>query len=170
MYVISNDQSLLMFRRLSKLVFNFRYRTTSSAPKEWSLAGFHGNCRILRVIDGDTLEVGIIKDLRRVRLRLRIMGVDTPETRTRNPVEKRCGIYVKRIVQERLVDTTTRIIISDHDKYGRAVGDVLVSSDMWMSTWLLCNNYAIPYTGGKREFKEEDYTKLFMILDQNSSV
>ena len=54
-------------------------------------------CKILRVVDGDTVDVDI--DLGfgvwMHRERVRMMGIDTPESRTRDKVEKKLNALVK---------------------------------------------------------------------------
>ena len=51
-------------------------------------------CKVLRVVDGDTVDVDI--DLGfgiwQKNERVRIMGIDTPESRTRNKIEKKFGL------------------------------------------------------------------------------
>ena len=62
------------------------------------------NCNIVKVVDGDTVDVDIDLGfgmwLRNERVRL--YGIDTPECRTRDPEEKLCGMYAKKVVQDYL--------------------------------------------------------------------
>ena len=70
-------------------------------------------CTILRVVDGDTVDVDI--DLGfgvwMRKERIRILGIDTPESRTRDKVEKTYGILAKNFVKKlsacRLITNTT---------------------------------------------------------------
>ena len=59
-------------------------------------------CKIVKVIDGDTVDVDI--DLGfgvwMHKERVRVHGIDTPESRTRDKVEKKFGLYAKKIVQQ----------------------------------------------------------------------
>ena len=61
-------------------------------------------CKVLKVIDGDTVDVdidlgfGIVLRDERVRL----MGIDTPESRTRDKVEKQFGLASKKRLKEML--------------------------------------------------------------------
>ena len=61
-------------------------------------------CKVVKVIDGDTVDVDIdlgfgiiLKDER-----VRIMGIDTPESRTRDRVEKKFGLAAKAKLKELL--------------------------------------------------------------------
>ena len=60
------------------------------------------NCNIVKVVDGDTVDVDIDLGfgmwLRNERIRL--YGIDTPESRTRDPEEKQAGLYAKKINQQ----------------------------------------------------------------------
>ena len=59
-------------------------------------------CRVIKVIDGDTVDVDIDLgfDIVLRDERVRIMGIDTPESRTRDKVEKKCGLASKARLKE----------------------------------------------------------------------
>ena len=59
------------------------------------------NSKILRVVDGDTIDVDIDLGfgITMVNQRIRLQGVDTPESRTRDLEEKKFGLLAKKIVQ-----------------------------------------------------------------------
>ena len=63
----------------------------------WESTMFEYKCKILRIVDGDTVDVDI--DLGfgiwRHRERVRLVGIDTPESRTRDLVEKKFGNAAK---------------------------------------------------------------------------
>ena len=62
------------------------------------------NARILRVVDGDTVDVDIDLGfgMAYVKQRVRMLGIDTPESRTRDLEEKRFGLAAKKYVQKYL--------------------------------------------------------------------
>lgn len=80
-----------------------------------------------RVVDGDTIDAYInlgfgIKLFRRIRL----IGIDAPETRTKNSEEKHKGIAVKEWLINKLTDCKI-IVITEKDttgKYGRVLGTI----------------------------------------------
>ena len=92
--------------------------------------------KIIKVVDGDTVDVdidlgfGISLNNERVR----IMGIDTPESRTRDKVEKKFGLAAKARLKELLGKDTvlkTQIGRGGEDmkgKFGRILGDFLVDS------------------------------------------
>ena len=115
--------------------------------------------KIVKVIDGDTVDVdidlgfGIILSDERVR----IMGIDTPESRTRDKVEKTFGLAAKDRLKELLGETSvlqTQINKNGEDmkgKFGRILGD-FVSNDQRMITNILVEEgHAVAYFGGSKE-------------------
>lgn len=87
------------------------------------------NAKLIRVIDGDTVDAMI--DLGFdvwVKKRIRLHGINAPETRTKNLDEKREGFVAKARLQE-LLDTVNGnfILISEGvGKYGRCLGILLI--------------------------------------------
>lgn len=88
------------------------------------------NCIINRVVDGDTVDVKIDLGfgvwLRNERVRLQ--GVDAPETRTRDLEEKEKGLETKAFVESVLPVGSKQKLMSTgfNGKYGRILGDFLV--------------------------------------------
>lgn len=88
------------------------------------------NCVIRRVVDGDTVDVdidlgfGVWLNNQRIRL----CGVDAPETRTRDLVEKLFGYHTTEFVESTLPVNSRQLLISREfqGKYGRILGDFLV--------------------------------------------
>ena len=115
--------------------------------------------KLIRVIDGDSLEVDLDLGLRVHRIdSMRIMGVDTPEIRSSDPVHKEAGFAVKAVVEKLLKDKDLLVLSEKMDKYGRVLGDVCVqlgveadvSKFIVLSAFLLEHNLGRPYEGGSR--------------------
>ena len=99
-------------------------------------------CKIIRVVDGDTVDVDIDLGFG-VWLkgeRVRVMGIDTPESRTRDKVEKQFGLAAKARLKSLLGKTSilkTQVSKKGEDmkgKFGRVLGDFDVydfSTDSW---------------------------------------
>ena len=118
---------------------------------------------IIKVIDGDTVDVdidlgfGIVMKDERVR----IMGIDTPESRTRDKVEDLFGEAAKARVKELLdgdVILKTQINKNGEDmkgKFGRILGDFMVEryeGQLEMLTDILIEEgHAVAYFGGSKE-------------------
>ena len=115
-------------------------------------------CKILRVVDGDTVDVDI--DLGfgiwQKNERVRIMGIDTPESRTRDKVEKKFGLAAKAKLKSLLGKTTvlkTTINKKGVDmkgKFGRVLGDFLLKNKK-ISEILCKEGHAVAYFGGSKK-------------------
>jgi micrococcal nuclease len=120
--------------------------------------------KLIRVVDGDTVDVDI--DLGfgiwMLKERVRIMGIDTPESRTRNKVEKLFGLAAKKRVKELLGKSSvlkTQVARDGEDmkgKFGRILGDFDVydaSKDAWrpLTQVLIDEGHAVDYYGGSKE-------------------
>jgi len=120
--------------------------------------------KVVRVIDGDTVDVDI--DLGfgicLKKERVRIMGIDTPESRTRDKVEKKFGLAAKARLKSLLGKSSilkTQISKKGEDmkgKFGRILGDFDVydhATDSWRpATQILVEEgHAVPYFGGSKD-------------------
>jgi len=119
-------------------------------------------CKILRVVDGDTVDVDIDLGFNvwLHRERVRIAGIDAPESRTRDLTEKLFGKAAKERVKEFLpVGSTCTLLCKTYDstgKFGRILGDFEVYDgeyDRWcsMAEKLIDEGYVAPYTGGNKD-------------------
>ena len=121
----------------------------------------HGySCKLLRVVDGDTCDAMI--DLGFdvwVKNRIRFMGVDTWESRTRNNEEKVKGLAAKEFTKDLLKnsdDGKFSIISHGNGKYGRVLGELFVTGhEKSVNELLIENGHAYSYHGEKKkEFKK----------------
>ena len=117
---------------------------------------FYYGCELLRVIDGDTIDVradlGFDVSL---KLRLRFAGINTPESRTRNLEEKAMGLAAKARLVE-ILESADRIEFESHGKgkFGRVLATpyVVIDDDRTDVCQLLVReDHARLYDGGKRE-------------------
>ena len=86
-------------------------------------------CKIKKVVDGDTVDVDIDLgfDVILTDQRIRLYGIDTPESRTRDKVEKRFGLASKEFLKGMLGKTSTLKTHKDaKGKFGRILGEFLV--------------------------------------------
>ena len=104
---------------------------------------------ITRIIDGDTVDCDIDLGFHiTLSERVRLIGVDTPETRTRDLVEKNNGLKSKRFVEE---FATGSVFIEVHGfgKFGRPLVE-LYKDNVNLNQKLIQLGLASPYFGGKR--------------------
>ena len=115
-------------------------------------------CTINRVVDGDTVDVDIDLGFGIVMTdeRVRVMGIDTPESRTSDKVEKIFGLAAKERLKEILSEDPilcTQIAKNGEDmkgKFGRVLGDFKVG-DRLATEILIEEGHAVPYFGGSKE-------------------
>ena len=123
-------------------------------------------CKIIRVVDGDTVDVDI--DLGfgvwLHKERVRIYGIDTPESRTRDLEEKRYGLAAKEFVKEFVRDKGGSNIVLRTRKYdakgkfGRILGDIIVDKKS-LSETMIKEHHAVPYHGQSKEEIAEAHLK-----------
>lgn len=125
------------------------------------------SCKILRIIDGDTVDVDI--DLGfgiwMHKERIRILGIDTPESRTRDLEEKKYGLAAKEFVGNLLPIGSTQILRTEKDKtgkFGRILGKFLIydkveDRQMHLGDIMIRDHYAVRYDGQSKELIAEQH-------------
>ena len=113
-------------------------------------------CSVVKVIDGDTVDVDIDLGfgvwLRKERIRLR--GIDTPESRTRDLEEKKYGLMAKLFLQKMLSesDIILKTFKDAEGKFGRILGDLYQTNDSTsINQHLVNNHHAVIYNGQSKE-------------------
>ena len=117
--------------------------------------------KITRVVDGDTMDcdidlgfgVWIHKE------RVRIYGIDTPESRTRDLEEKKYGLAAKAFVKEFVKGNKIILRTEKYDakgKFGRILGDIVVDK-VSLSETMIAKHHAVPYYGQSKEAIAESH-------------
>ena len=114
-------------------------------------------CKLIKVVDGDTIDVHI--DLGFSvwhKARVRMLGIDTPESRTRNLEEKALGLASKARLKELLKGNKLEIECSkEKGKFGRVLAIVYATNKevnrVDCNNQLCVEGHARPYFGGKKE-------------------
>ena len=116
-------------------------------------------CKVTRVVDGDTVDIDI--DLGfgvwLHKERVRIYGIDTPESRTRDKVEKRFGLLAKEFVKGFVKGSSVILRTQKYDakgKFGRILGDIIVD-DKSLSETMIQEHHAVAYHGQSKEDIQE---------------
>ena len=113
-----------------------------------------------RVVDGDTIDAYI--DLGfdvSIKKRVRFMGINTPESRTRDLEEKARGLAAKDRVKA-LLEGCDNITLNSHGvgKFGRCLGEIMLDKVdgqdkltlVSLNELLINEGHAVEYHGGKR--------------------
>lgn len=119
-------------------------------------------CRINKVLDGDTVDIDLDLGFNIVLAdqRVRMIGIDTPESRTSNKEEKVRGLLSKKKLSEKLiagswVKIRTHKDDGNDDKFGRILGEFILDDGTNVNQWLIENHYAVPYEGENKELVQE---------------
>ena len=118
--------------------------------------------KVTKVVDGDTIDVVI--DLGfdiMYKSRVRLFGIDTPESRTRDKVEKKYGLLSKKFLQENL--KKGKIVIKTHKnsetgKFGRILGEIFVNG-ININMLMCSKGHAVEYYGQSKDDIEEAHLK-----------
>ena len=112
-------------------------------------------CKVVRVVDGDTVDVDI--DLGfgvwLHKERVRIIGMDTPESRTRDKEEKKYGLAAKAELKVLLDDDDIKLVTKKYDakgKFGRILGDFKCNGRT-LSKVMIEMHHAVAYEGQSKE-------------------
>lgn len=130
-----------------------------------------------RVIDGDTVECFLDLGFEHYTLvKVRIKGIDAPELKSKNPLEREAAGMVK-ILMERFLEHSWNIttdqakwdthLVSysiDKDNRDRIIGDIMQTTGDYISTDLLASRVVRSYSGeGKRSpWSDEDLTAIIL--------
>jgi micrococcal nuclease len=126
---------------------------------------------VIAVVDGDTIDVDI--DLGfdiSLTKRVRLAGIDTPESRTTNKEEKVLGLEVKELLKKKLKEAKTIVIKTQlpdsTEKYGRILGWIyLDGAELSVNEALIAGGYAWGYMG---DTKVKDFEALRAIRAKNN--
>ncbi len=126
-------------------------------------------CEIVRVVDGDTVDVNIDLGFGTWihKERIRFKGIDTPESRTRDLEEKKAGLYAKSVVEGFLPVGSTQVLRTTKDKsgkFGRTLGDFSVfdgeqDRETSIVEYMIRHYVGVAYEGQSKELIKEQQLK-----------
>jgi micrococcal nuclease len=124
-------------------------------------------CQVTRVVDGDTVDANIdlgfdISYFSRIRL----FGIDTPESRTRNKDEKLRGLLAKEYIVNALTNGKQIVVktaLEKKGKYGRVLGSLVVDG-LDLNQDMIAKHLAVAYHGQSKADIEAEHLKNRQIL------
>ena len=105
------------------------------------------NAVCTRVVDGDTVDAMVDLGFSVwIHCRVRLQGIDAPETRTKNLKEKQAGLKTKAFLEQVMTDCDNKFVLESHGvgKYGRCLGTIYVDGEN-INQVLLVEGYAERY-------------------------
>ena len=116
---------------------------------------------VTKVVDGDTIDADI--DLGfdiSLTKRIRLAGIDTPESRTTNLKEKALGLESKEWMKKTLAGAKDILIKTElpdsTEKYGRIIGHLFINGqETSLNNQMIAEGYALAYDGGTKDMDLE---------------
>ena len=122
---------------------------------------FEYKCKLLRVIDGDTVDVDIDLGfgvwLRKQRIRL--YGIDTPESRTRDKEEKFYGKLSAKFLKEQCKNSSEiflKTYLDKKGKFGRILGELIVEG-VNINKMMIEKYMAVEYYGQSKDEIDKEH-------------
>ena len=135
----------IQMRLIKKLKFkNCTYANT----KPHKLVGEY-HAKVVKVYDGDTITVVMDPYGKIERFSIRIWGIDAPEMRSSNLLERNAAQRVQEVLAFRIMNKTVKLTCKGFDKYGRVLASVNYR-DVDYADWLISNKYVHVYLGKRK--------------------
>jgi micrococcal nuclease len=140
------------------------------------------NVSVIKVVDGDTIDVDIDLGFGMTykKQRVRLMGIDTPESRTRDLEEKKFGKASKKHLKK-LLESAERISLISHDKgkFGRILGEIYIhfneghpvfGTEINVNQQMIDDHHAVEYSGENKDLVESLHLENRKILIEKGLV
>jgi micrococcal nuclease len=138
------------------------------------------NATVTEVVDGDTIVIDIDLgfDVMFTNQKVRLLGIDTPESRTSDKVEKVFGVASKDFVKKFVAGCKSKVIIRTHisegtddsgrEKFGRLLGEIVnPDTKEVLNEQLISKNYAVRYMGeNKLIVKDQHMANRKLLIDR----
>jgi len=131
---------------------------------------FEYKCEVIKVVDGDTVDVNIDVGFSIFhKARVRMYGMDTPESRTRDLDEKARGLISKQFIVDKVANAKEIIIKTQKDgkgKFGRVLGKIFIDGEN-INQSMIDANLAVGYFGQSKDEVEKEHLENRQILIDN---
>lgn len=107
--------------------------------------------KVIKVYDGDTITVAskLYQGSPVYRFQIRLRGIDTPELKSINDIEKSNAIIARDALHEKIFGKVVTLKNIGKEKYGRILADIYLDN-ININNWLIDSKYAVHYNGGKK--------------------
>ena len=127
------------------------------------------NALLKRVVDGDSIisDIDCGFSIILASQSIRLYGIDTPESRTRDLEEKKCGKLASRYIEDHIKVGSTftlRTHLDKKGKYGRILGEIICfvpefDREMSLNDAMIIKKLAVKYHGQSKDDIEEEHLK-----------
>jgi micrococcal nuclease len=119
--------------------------------KMFSLFGLKKEAKITKVYDGDTCHAIFQFSGKYYVWIIRLEGLDTPEIKSENPLERDAAILAKNKLEELILDKIVNLDLQHYDKYGRILAKISTGDIPDISKYLISLKLGREYHGQKKE-------------------
>jgi len=133
----------------------------AQAPDDLNVFTFDGRVmkgRVVRVLDGDTVQVIVLNEKKLESHRFRLHSIDAPELHPKKDSifaseEKEAALKSKEMLEQKLAEDSNMCVITftKDDKYGRRMGTLSSRQGISINDWMVKKGYAVAYDGGKKQ-------------------
>jgi endonuclease YncB( thermonuclease family) len=106
--------------------------------------------KIISVYDGDTVKAIFPLNGVMYKWNCRLTGIDTPEIRTSDRLQKKFGYEVRDHLRTKILNKVVTLKCQDLDKYGRLLTEIWFDQQN-INQWLIDSDYAFAYDGGTKQ-------------------
>tara|TARA_B100000900_G_scaffold401209_1_gene405633 strand:+ start:34 stop:465 length:432 start_codon:yes stop_codon:yes gene_type:complete len=106
--------------------------------------------KIISVYDGDTVKAIFPLNNTLYKWNCRLTGIDTPEIRTSDRLQKKFGYEVRDHLRTKILNKVVTLKCQDLDKYGRLLTEIWIGEQN-INQWLIDSGYAFAYDGGTKQ-------------------
>ena len=127
-----SDKSLSDNNSSSTSSEKFKKNKLTETNLQCELFSFNGNsyqCKVVKCYDGDTIHCVFKFNKKYQRFIIRLAGCDTPEIRTRDPLEKEKGYMARDRLKELIYNKIVTLECGKFDKYGRILGTIKLNKN-----------------------------------------
>jgi endonuclease YncB( thermonuclease family) len=115
--------------------------------------------KVIKVYDCDTITIATkfpylttLNESNTIyRFHIRLLGIDTPEMKTKNEDEKSIAHMAQKTLSDLILNKNVSLKNTSLDKYGRILANVYMENGVELSKWAIENRFAVSYDGGTKK-------------------
>jgi endonuclease YncB( thermonuclease family) len=115
--------------------------------------------KVIKVYDCDTITIAtkfpylttLNESNIMYRFHVRLLGIDTPEMKTKNQDEKAIAQLAQKTLSELILNKNVTLKNTSLDKYGRILANVYTEDGLELSNWAITSRFAVSYDGGTKK-------------------
>ena len=115
--------------------------------------------KVIKVYDCDTITIAtkfpylttLNESNIMYRFHVRLLGIDTPEMKTKNEDEKAIAQLAQKTLSDLILNKNVTLKNTSLDKYGRILANVYTESGVELSSWAITSRFAVSYDGGTKK-------------------